>query len=70
MKGFLVKIIENFFIAFRALNENRMRSILTTGGIIIGVLTVVSVASIVAGLNQGFAKQISELGSATLYIQK
>ncbi|MBN2279062.1 MAG: ABC transporter permease [Candidatus Marinimicrobia bacterium] len=47
-----------------------MRSILTTGGIIIGVLTVVSVASIVAGLNEGFANQISDIGSSTLYIQK
>ena len=70
MKGFFVKIYENFIIAFRALNENRMRSILTTGGIIIGVLTVVSVASIVEGLNKGFAAQISDIGSSTLYVQK
>lgn len=70
MKGLFVKIMENFLIAFRALSENRMRSILTTGGIIIGVLTVVSVASIVEGLNKGFANQIADIGSSTLYIQK
>lgn len=70
MKGFLVKVWENVLIAVRALRENSMRSILTTGGIVIGVLTVVSVASIVAGLNKGFSDQISDLGSSTLYIQK
>ncbi len=70
MKIFLNKIIENFLIAFRALNENRMRSILTTGGIIIGVLTVVSVSSIVEGLNQAVSNMISDIGSSTLYIQK
>lgn len=70
MTAIIIKIVENFLIAFRALHENRMRSILTTGGIIIGVLTVVSVASIVEGLNKGFASQISDLGSSTLYVQK
>ncbi len=70
MKEFLVKLTENVLIAVRALYENKMRSILTTGGIIIGVLTVVSVSSIVAGLDKGFANQISDLGSSTLYIQK
>jgi putative ABC transport system permease protein len=47
-----------------------MRAILTTLGIIIGVLTVVSVASIISGLNTGFANQISALGSNTLYVHK
>lgn len=47
-----------------------MRAILTTLGIIIGVLTVVCVASIIEGLNKGFAGQIASLGSNTLYVQK
>ncbi len=70
MKALVVKLLESFLIAFRALRENRMRSVLTTSGIIIGVLTVVSVASIIAGLNQGFADQISSLGSNTLFVGK
>jgi len=68
--SFLIKLWENILIALRALAENKMRSVLTTVGIIIGVLTVVSVASIIAGLNAGFSDQISNLGSNTLYIQK
>jgi putative ABC transport system permease protein len=54
----------------RALAQNKMRAILTTLGIVIGVLTIVSVASIISGLNTGFASQISALGSNTLYVHK
>ena len=47
MKTLLVSLRENFMVALRALVQNKMRSVLTTLGIIIGVLTVVSVASLV-----------------------
>jgi len=67
---FLIKIQENFYIAINALKENKMRSVLTTLGIIIGVLTVISVSSIITGLNEAFKDQISALGSNTLYIGK
>jgi len=49
MKTLLVSLRENFMVALRALIQNKMRSVLTTLGIIIGVLTVVSVASIISG---------------------
>jgi len=68
--SFIISVWENVLIALRALAQNKMRAILTTLGIIIGVLTVVSVASIISGLNKGFASQISNLGSNTLYVQK
>ncbi len=66
----LVSIWENILVALRALAQNKMRAVLTTLGIIIGVLTVVSVASIISGLNQGFASQIAALGSNTLFVHK
>ncbi|MCF7886730.1 MAG: ABC transporter permease [Candidatus Marinimicrobia bacterium] len=66
----LIKLKENIIIALKALKEHKMRSVLTTLGIIIGVLTVVSVASIISGLNEGFKDRLSFLGSNTLYIQK
>jgi len=66
----LISLWENVLIALRALAQNKLRAALTTLGIIIGVLTVVSVASIIAGLNKGFASQISALGSNTLFIHK
>ena len=70
MISILISFWENILIAVRALVQNKMRAVLTTLGIIIGVLTVVSVASIIAGLNKGFSNQISALGSNTLFIHK
>ena len=70
MISFIISLRENILIALRALAQNKMRAILTTLGIVIGVLTVVSVASIISGLNEGFASQISALGSNTLYVHK
>ncbi len=70
MIAFFIKLWENIKIALSALLQNKLRSVLTTLGIIIGVLTVVSVAAIIEGLNRGFASQIANLGSNALYVQK
>ena len=70
MISFFIRLWENILIAVRALAQNKMRAILTTLGIVIGVLTVVSVASIIEGLNKGFASQIASIGSNTIYVQK
>ena len=70
MISFFIRLWENILIAVRALAQNKMRTILTTLGIVIGVLTVVSVASIIEGLNKGFASQIASIGSNTIYVQK
>jgi len=68
--GAFITFWENFKIAFKSLAANKMRTSLTTLGIVIGVLTIVSVASIISGLNKGFAEQISNIGSNVLYINK
>ena len=68
--SFFIKLWENVKIALRALMQSKMRTILTTLGIVIGVLTVVSVASIIEGLNRGFASQIANLGSNALYVER
>ena len=70
MISFFIKLWENVKIALRALMQSKMRTILTTLGIVIGVLTVVSVASIIEGLNRGFASQIANLGSNALYVER
>jgi len=62
--------IEGFFIALRALRENKARSILATLGIVIGVMTVVLMITIVEGLNSSFSKQLAQIGSGTIYIQR
>jgi putative ABC transport system permease protein len=59
-----VVVAENIRIAFSALHANKMRAILTTLGIIIGVAAVVAVVSIVQGL-QYMATNVFEGVGAT-----
>ena len=61
---------ENVVSAFRSLWANKMRSALTTTGIVIGVTTVTGVASLVQGLNRQVTDALGGLGAGTVYIQK
>ena len=63
-------IWESLKIAIDALRMHRLRAILATLGIVIGITMVVGIASIIDGLNKAFYSSISALGSDTLYIQK
>ncbi|MBN1481214.1 FtsX-like permease family protein [candidate division KSB1 bacterium] len=66
----LIYISESFKIAFEALRAYKMRSVLTTLGIVIGVTTVITIVALIQGLNKSFANQLSAIGTTTLYIQK
>jgi putative ABC transport system permease protein len=63
-------LVEGFHIAHSALMANKTRSILTTLGIVIGVVTVTLMMMIIQGLNKSFTDQISFLGSNTLYVER
>jgi putative ABC transport system permease protein len=54
---------ENVRMALRSIMANKMRSFLTTLGIIIGVAAVISVVSIVQGLNYWIAGQLEGVGA-------
>jgi len=56
-------LAENLGIAFKALRANKMRSVLTTLGIIIGVAAVIAVVSIVQGLNFYISGQLQGVGA-------
>jgi len=58
---------ENLKIALRALWANRMRSVLTTLGIIIGVASVIAVVSLVQGLEHRFSTDLQGVGAT--YVQ-
>jgi len=60
--------VENFRIALSALRANKMRSILTALGIIIGVAAVVAVVSIVQGLQFMITKQLQGVGATYVMV--
>ncbi len=57
-------------MAFSSLRANKLRTILTTLGIMIGVATVITILTVINGLDSAFSEQISNLGSDSLYITK
>jgi len=57
-------------IALQSIIANKLRSILTLIGIIIGVTTVIAVVSIINGMNNYVSVKINSLGSNTFIIDK
>ncbi|HEU4383122.1 MAG TPA: ABC transporter permease [Anaeromyxobacteraceae bacterium] len=64
------ELTEGVRIALQSLIGARLRSALTTLGIVIGVTTVIAIVAIIQGLNASFESQIQVLGAHTLYVDK
>ena len=62
--------IESFLIAFAAIKANKTRGILTTLGIIIGIVAVVTTMTAANGLANNFRESISAMGSDVLYVTR
>jgi putative ABC transport system permease protein len=67
---FLLEVKEGLLIAFRAIRANKMRSVLTTLGIVIGIVSVTLMATAIEGVDRAFQKSASAFGAKVLYIQK
>jgi len=65
-----VDLFEGGKIALRSLGTNRLRTLLTTGGIAIGVATLLAIVGIIQGLNASFEKQLATMGTNSVYIAK
>ena len=63
-----MNITNLFKIAFRALNNNKLRCFLTMLGIIIGVASVITMLAIGQGSKRSIREQISEMGSNMIMI--
>jgi putative ABC transport system permease protein len=61
---------EYFIMAWMALKSNKMRSALTTLGILIGVTTIITIFTTIQGMNEYVIGQLSNIGSSTVYVQK
>ncbi|MGC3959160.1 MAG: ABC transporter permease [Verrucomicrobiota bacterium] len=68
--NFLTEIREGFGISWAAIRANKMRSILTTLGIVIGVVTVTLMGTAIEGLNQSFMSSISSLGADVFFVDR
>jgi putative ABC transport system permease protein len=55
--------LENVKIALRAINANKMRSILTVLGVMIGVAAVIAVVSLVQGMQYQISSQLENVGA-------
>lgn len=65
-----MQFLESILMALSSLKANKLRSILTLIGVIIGVMTVIAVASIIAGMNRYVTDKISTMGSTTFIIDR
>lgn len=70
MQFYIDQVKEGLLIAFAAIRANKMRSVLTTLGIVIGIVSVTLMGTAIEGLNRAFTKSIAIIGADVLYVQK
>jgi len=61
---------EGLSIAWDAIRANKMRSVLTTLGIVIGIVTVTLMGTAIDGMNRAFHRSISIIGADMLYVSR
>lgn len=67
---FWVEIIEGIKISLTAIRNHKMRSLLTTLGIIIGIVSVTAMFTVINGIERGFDRSVALLGNDVLHIDK
>ncbi|MFB6247482.1 MAG: ABC transporter permease [Salinibacter sp.] len=70
MRRFLTELLEGLRIAGSALWAHPLRAVLTTPGIVVGVLAVTSMGIVINGLERSFERTLSSLGASTLRVQR
>jgi putative ABC transport system permease protein len=64
------EIKESILMALGTFKAHKLRSFLTVLGVLIGVFTIITVVSVITGLNNSMARQIESLGSNVIYVAK
>ena len=64
-----IDVKEGVSIAFRAIRSNKLRSLLTVLGVIIGITTIMAMVSIIEGLNRSMKAQLASIGTDVLYVR-
>jgi putative ABC transport system permease protein len=70
MKLFRSDVYENLKMALDTLRANKLRSLLTVVGVVIGVWTVMAIASIISGIDESVKREIESFGTRSIYITK
>jgi putative ABC transport system permease protein len=63
-------IYENLAMALQTLRANKLRSFLTVIGVMIGVITVMLIASIISGIDEQVKKEIESFGTRSIFVMK
>jgi putative ABC transport system permease protein len=66
----LYEMKESLKLALATFRAHKMRSFLTVLGVLIGVFTIITVVSIITGLDNSMARQIESLGSNVIYVAR
>ena len=70
MSRLVYEFTEAFRIAFAQIRANKMRSVLTALGVIIGIVAVTLMGTAINGIDVGFQRSLAMLGDDVLYVQK
>ncbi|MEM1269924.1 MAG: ABC transporter permease [Bacteroidota bacterium] len=61
---------ESLVIAFRSIMAQKLRALLTTLGIIIGIVSVTAMVTTINGIERGFDRSLAMLGENMIYVER
>jgi len=64
------QLAENIELAFIALIRNKLRTLLTLLGLIIGITSVITMIALISGMNQSIRQQVESLGTNAFFVFK
>jgi putative ABC transport system permease protein len=67
---FYYELTESIRIAWAQIRANKLRSVLTALGVIIGIVAVTLMGAAISGIDIGFQNSLAMLGDDVLYVQK
>jgi len=70
LRAALLEFVEGLRIALRAIWANRLRAVLTTLGIIIGIVSVTAMFTTINGIERGLDRSMAMLGTNVLSVDK
>ena len=57
-------------MAFDTLKGNKLRSVLTIVGVVVGVITVMLISSVISGINVAVEKEVESFGTTSIFLYK